>query len=69
MFFSSKATTVPAAQECLPGRSNEIPTAEMHFVSGRPLKGPIRRGWSRPCSGWAVFGVWSGYCGTLRAFG
>ena len=69
MFFSSKATTVPAAQECLPGRSNEIPTAEMHFVNGRPLKGPIPQGMEQAMFGmgcfwgverilWNLKGVW-----------
>lgn len=69
MFFSSKPTTVPAAHECLPGRSTAIPTAEMHFVNGRPLQGPIPQGMEQAMFGmgcfwgvermfWGLDGVW-----------
>jgi peptide-methionine (S)-S-oxide reductase len=40
----SRKTQMPAAGEALPGRSEPIPTAEKHFVSGRPLKGPYPDG-------------------------
>jgi peptide-methionine (S)-S-oxide reductase len=40
MFSFRKRTTVPSRDEALPGRPNAIPTAERHFVSGVPLKGP-----------------------------
>jgi peptide-methionine (S)-S-oxide reductase len=36
----NKKTKMPDAAEALPGRAAPIPTAETHFVSGRPLKGP-----------------------------
>ena len=36
----SKSLSLPDAQDALPGRSEPIPTAETHFVNGRPLKGP-----------------------------
>ena len=44
MFFKSKPTSIPNAAEALPGRSQETPVAERHFVSGRPLKGPYPEG-------------------------
>ncbi|PLS23336.1 peptide-methionine (S)-S-oxide reductase MsrA [Neptunicoccus cionae] len=77
MLFSSKPTTIPAPADCLPGRANELPTAEMHFVNGRPLKGPIPDGFEEAIFGmgcfwgverlfWKLDGVWStmvGYAG------
>jgi peptide-methionine (S)-S-oxide reductase len=36
----NKKTKMPDATEALPGRATPIPTAETHFVNGRPLKGP-----------------------------
>ncbi|MBD8066072.1 peptide-methionine (S)-S-oxide reductase MsrA [Devosia sp. PTR5] len=44
MFFSSKPTTIPTAAEALPGRQEEMPVAENHFVGGQPLKGPYPEG-------------------------
>lgn len=38
MFGLRKKLETPAPGEALPGRATELPTAEMHFVSGRPLK-------------------------------
>ena len=69
MFFSSKPATVPAAHECLPGRGDAIPTAEMHFINGRPLQGPIPEGMEQAMFGmgcfwgvermfWGLDGVW-----------
>ena len=69
MFFSSKLATAPAAHECLPGRGTAIPTAEMHFVSGRPLQGPIPQGMEQSMFGmgcfwgvermfWGLDGIW-----------
>ena len=40
MFQLRKRTALPTAAQALPGRSDPIPTAETHFVFGRPLKGP-----------------------------
>ncbi|MGV8937889.1 MAG: peptide-methionine (S)-S-oxide reductase MsrA [Allorhizobium sp.] len=37
----NKKTTMPTSQSALPGREQAIATAESHFVSGRPLKGPF----------------------------
>ncbi|WP_294640848.1 peptide-methionine (S)-S-oxide reductase MsrA [uncultured Aureimonas sp.] len=39
-----KKTTLPTAEEALPGRPAAIPTAERHFVSGAPIKGPFPAG-------------------------
>jgi peptide-methionine (S)-S-oxide reductase len=44
MLFKSKPMTVPTPEEALPGRSEEMPVAEHHFVNGRPLKGPYPEG-------------------------
>jgi len=39
-----KKLAIPAAAEALPGRPDPRPTAETHFVTGRPLKGPYGEG-------------------------
>jgi peptide-methionine (S)-S-oxide reductase len=44
MFGFRKRTDLPTATEALPGRSEAIPTAERHFINGRPLKGPYPDG-------------------------
>ncbi len=44
MFLFRKPKALPSAAEALPGRSSVIPTAEKHFVNGRPLQGPVRDG-------------------------
>lgn len=69
MLFSSKPAAIPSAADCLPGRSTELPTAEMHFTNGRPLKGPIPDGFEQAMFGmgcfwgverifWKLDGVW-----------
>ena len=35
-----KALSMPSAAEALPGRSQALPTAKTHFVTGAALKGP-----------------------------
>jgi peptide-methionine (S)-S-oxide reductase len=52
MFLFRKRLEIPAEGEALPGRPNPIPTAERHFVNGRPLKGPYPEGFEQ-----AVFGM------------
>jgi peptide-methionine (S)-S-oxide reductase len=52
MFSLRKKTEIPTAAEALPGRPAAIPTAETHFVSGRPLVGPYPAGTRK-----AVFGL------------
>lgn len=77
MLFSSKPKAVPAPGEALPGRANPIPTAERHFVSGRPLKAEAPEGhetlylgmgcfWGVERLFWELDGVWltaAGYAG------
>ncbi len=69
MFFSRKAAIMPAPDEALPGRAAAIPTAERHFVNGRPLAGPYPEGvetaifglgcfWGAERAFWRLDGVW-----------
>ena len=44
MFFRTKPTTIPTADEALPGRTAEMPVANEHFVNGASLKGPYPTG-------------------------
>jgi peptide-methionine (S)-S-oxide reductase len=44
MFYASKKLGMPTAEMALKGRSSPIPTAEEHYVFGRPLKGPYPAG-------------------------
>lgn len=39
-----KPAEMPTAQTALPGRAQPLPTAEVHFVNGQPLKGPYPEG-------------------------
>ncbi len=75
--FGSKSLDMPAPGDALPGRDAAIPTAEMHFVNGHPLKGPYPDGMQRALFGlgcfwgaerifWQTPGVWVtavGYAG------
>jgi peptide-methionine (S)-S-oxide reductase len=77
MLFSRKPMTIPDARAALPGRPDPIPTAETHFVNGRPLKGPFPDGhqtalfgmgcfWGVERKFWSAPGVWVtavGYAG------
>lgn len=81
MFFLSdmlnKKYNMPKPGEALPGRGQPIPTAELHFVSKRPLKGPYLEGletamfglgcfWGAERLFWQTEGVWvtaAGYAG------
>jgi len=40
MFFKSKPSTIPSADQALPGRDTALPIAAEHFVNNQPLKGP-----------------------------
>ncbi len=44
MLFSRKSAQLPTAETALKGRSAPLPTAEEHFIFGRPLKGPYPEG-------------------------
>ena len=69
MFMLKKNRAMPAPGAALPGRAQAIPTAEKHFVSGRPLKGPYPEGAAKAMFGlgcfwgaekmfWQIPGVW-----------
>ncbi|MGB0499065.1 MAG: peptide-methionine (S)-S-oxide reductase MsrA [Rubricella sp.] len=71
MLFSlnRKKLQMVAPQDALPGRAAPIPTADAHFVNGRPLKGPYPEGlqtamfgmgcfWGVERMFWKLDGVW-----------
>ncbi|MSU88428.1 peptide-methionine (S)-S-oxide reductase MsrA [Rhodobacteraceae bacterium 2CG4] len=69
MFGIGKKSEMPAPGAALPGRAEPIPTAETHFVTGRPLKGPFPDGleqvqfgmgcfWGVERMFWQLPGVW-----------
>lgn len=43
MFFK-KSAAMPSPDAALPGRATAIPTAKVHYISDRPLKGPYPEG-------------------------
>jgi peptide-methionine (S)-S-oxide reductase len=64
-----RKTEMVRPEDALPGRALPIPTAETHFVTGRPLKGPAPAGlreavfgmgcfWGVERMFWQVPGVW-----------
>ncbi|MDQ0455389.1 peptide-methionine (S)-S-oxide reductase MsrA [Rhizobium paknamense] len=75
----SKKTVMPTAETALPGRDQPLATAKLHYVSGRPLKGPYPDGmktiflgmgcfWGAERLLWNQKGVWvtaAGYQGGL----
>jgi peptide-methionine (S)-S-oxide reductase len=52
MFFSRKKLEIPTADTALKGRAEPIPTAKLHFLNKRPLKGPYPDGYET-----AIFGL------------
>ena len=78
MLFS-KSADLPTAETALPGRDQPLATDEVHFVSGRPLKGPHPEGFQSAVFGmgcfwgvervfWQLPGVWVtsvGYAGGI----
>ena len=44
MFGLLKKSAMPTRETALEGRAFAIPTAETHFVNGRPVKGPYPEG-------------------------
>lgn len=44
MFFKSKPTSIPTADQALPGRSSAMAVTDQHFVNGQSLKGPYPAG-------------------------
>ena len=79
MFLTTKKTRMVTPAEALPGRAEPIPTAEAHFVTGRPLQAPVPEGmqvamfgmgcfWGVERKFWQIPGVWTtmvGYAGGL----
>jgi len=77
MFFSRKPLDLPTRETALPGRAVPIPTAAVHFVSGRPLEADAPAGYETSVFGlgcfwgaerlfWQMKGVWLtrvGYAG------
>lgn len=77
MFLFRKNSTIPSAQDALPGRRQPLQTAERHYVNDRPLAGPYPDGmdpvllglgcfWGAERAFWTVPGVWVtavGYAG------
>jgi peptide-methionine (S)-S-oxide reductase len=55
MFSFRKKLSLPTADEALPGRAVAVPTAERHFVNGRPLKGPYPDGMEQIVVGLGCF--------------
>ena len=74
-----KTHEMPTAAEALPGRATPLNTDEVHYVSGRPLKGPHPEGFETAILGmgcfwgverifWQLPGVWVtsvGYTGGI----
>jgi peptide-methionine (S)-S-oxide reductase len=52
MFGLNKKTSLPAAEEALPGRDTPMPVPERHFVLDAPLRPPFPEGYRQ-----AVFGL------------
>jgi peptide-methionine (S)-S-oxide reductase len=50
-----KPLSMPTPGQALPGRSQPIPTASTHFVSGAPLKGPYLEGTEQALFGLGCF--------------
>ena len=50
-----KKTEMPTQQTALAGRANPIPTAKVHFISDRPLKGPYPDGTQTAMFGMGCF--------------
>lgn len=79
MIFGRKMLELPTPEQALPGRAHAIPTAETHFVNGRPLKGPYPEGletaifamgcfWGEERKFWQVPGVYVTAVGYIAGF-
>ncbi|MXQ11490.1 peptide-methionine (S)-S-oxide reductase MsrA [Microvirga makkahensis] len=55
MFSFRKPATLPTPDQALPGRPSPIPTAETHFVNGRPLQPPYPEGMEKALFGLGCF--------------
>ncbi len=79
MFFTRKKAEMVAKADSLPGRPQAIATAERHFVSGNPLKGPYPAAsesavfalgcyWGAERKFWQLPGVWVTAVGNAGGF-
>ncbi len=77
--FASKKTQMVTRDTALPGRASAIPTAETHFVNGRPLSLDVPEGLSEAMFGmgcfwgvermfWGLDGVYSTMAGYAGGF-
>ena len=55
MLLFRKKLEMPSASTALKGRAQPIPTAETHFLNGRPLKGPYPDGMEQAMFGMGCF--------------
>src|SRR3712207_4917607 len=55
MFLARKKLVLPTPEEALPGRAEEIPVPDSHFVLGTPLKPPFPAGLERLVVGMGCF--------------
>lgn len=79
MFLSKRPSTLPTRDEALPGRAEPLPTADKHFVTGEPIKGPYPDGfetaifalgcyWGAERRFWQTPGVWVTAVGNAGGF-
>ena len=80
MFFvSRKKVELPRLEDALPGRSEEMPVKNQHFVNGNPIKGPFPDGletaifglgcfWGAERKFWEVSGVYTTAVGYAAGF-
>jgi peptide-methionine (S)-S-oxide reductase len=79
MLFSSAKSKLPRPEDALPGRSDEMPLENRHFVNGHPLKAPFPAGleqamfalgcfWGAERKFWQQPGVYSTAVGYAAGF-
>ncbi len=54
-FLNRKSTEMVRPEDALPGRPDPIPTADTHFLTGRPLQGPVPEGMEQAMFGMGCF--------------
>ena len=55
LFGFGKKSALPSPENALPGRSQEMPVPEKHFVNGHPLKGDFPAGYQQVIFGLGCF--------------
>ncbi len=53
--FDRRKSDMVRPEDALPGRATPLPTAETHFVNGRPLKSPVPEGMAEAMFGMGCF--------------